>query len=139
MTTPTSYTLAYDFTNFQASNPSTPLPADKIEIEYNALQITTDSIISSLAQIQRSDGALLNNSVGNDQMKSEVVIGVNAAADWATAYEYVVNDTAYQSNKLYRCLIAHTSGTFSVDLAAVKWTEVLNFDQFITADQTFSS
>ena len=138
MAAPTRYELAYDFTSFQTSNPTTPLPADKIEIEFNALQTTTDEIITNLNLIQRSDGALANNSVGNDQLKSEVTIGVNAATDWATSTAYAANDTVYQNNKVYRCLVAHTSGTFATDLTAVKWVEILDFDQFITADQTFS-
>lgn len=138
MAAPTPYALAYDFTAFQASNPTTPLPADKIEIEYNALQTTTDEIIANLGLIQRSDGALANNSVGNDQIKSEVTIGVNAAANWVTGTEYEANDTVYQGNKVYRALEAHTAGVFATDLAATKWSEILDFDQFITIANTLS-
>ncbi len=133
MSYPTRYELDYDFTDFQASNPSTPLPADKLEIEFNNLQTTTDEIIDSLMMIQRSDGALANNSVGNDQLKSEVTIGVNAATNWTTGIEYEANDTVYQNNRVYRCLIAHTAGVFATDLAALKWTEILDFDQFLDA------
>lgn len=133
MAAPTPYALAYDFTSFQSSNPTTPLPADKLEIEFNALQTTTDELIANLGAIQRSDNALANNSVGNDQLKSEVTIGVNPAADWVTGTEYEANDTVYESNKVYRCLIAHTAGVFATDLAALKWTEILDFDQYLTA------
>ena len=135
MAAPTHYALAYDFTSFQSSNPTTPLPADKLEIEFNALQTTTDELIPNLGAIQRSDNALANNSVGNDQLKSEVTIGVNPAADWVTGTEYEANDTVYESNKVYRCLLAHTAGVFATDLAAVKWSEILDFDQFITATE----
>jgi hypothetical protein len=40
---------------------------------------------------------------------------------WATATAYVVGNTVVQANQIYRCLIAHTSGTFATDLAAAKW------------------
>lgn len=136
MSAPVPYSLSYDFTAFQAAQPTTPLPADKIEIEYNNLSTTTGSIITNLALIQRSDGALANNSVGNDQLKSEISIGLNNATNWLTATAYVVNDAVYRTNKIYRCLIAHTSGTFSTDLAALKWAEVVDFDQYVSAAAT---
>ena len=136
MSAPVPYSLSYDFTAFQAAQPTTPLPADKIEIEYNNLSTTTGSIITNLALIQRSDGALANNSVGNDQLKSEISIGLNNATNWLTATTYVVNDAVYRTNKIYRCLIAHTSGTFSTDLAALKWAEVVDFDQYVSTAAT---
>lgn len=42
---------------------------------------------------------------------------------WATATAYVVGDvrTVTASGECYRCLVAHTSGTFATDLAASKW------------------
>jgi hypothetical protein len=135
MAYPTRYELDYDFTAFQTSNPSTPLPADKIEIEFNNLQLTTDQIINSLMLIQRSDGALKNDSVGNDQLKSEVTIGVNAATDWTTGIDYEANDTVYQSYNVYRCLTDHTAGVFATDLAAGKWTLVLDFNQFLSVSE----
>jgi hypothetical protein len=43
---------------------------------------------------------------------------------WITAFPYAVNDIVIQSNMIYQCLIAHTSGTFATDLAAVRWLRV---------------
>ncbi len=45
---------------------------------------------------------------------------------WLTATDYVVGNSVYESNKLYRCPSgqAHTSGTFATDLAAGKWVEM---------------
>lgn len=43
---------------------------------------------------------------------------------WATGLSYDVNDVVIESDRIYRCLIAHTSGTFSTDLASGNWTEV---------------
>lgn len=43
--------------------------------------------------------------------------------DWVTATAYSVGDGIYipSTNTNYLCAIAHTSGTFATDLAAVKW------------------
>lgn len=46
---------------------------------------------------------------------------------WASSQNYIVNDLVVYtpSNKIYRCLIAHTSsGSFFTDLAAGNWVEV---------------
>lgn len=60
---------------------------------------------------------------------------VNEAA-WLTATSYVVNDLVTESNLVYICLVAHTSGTFATDLAANKW--VLSTLQIPVANETTS-
>lgn len=41
--------------------------------------------------------------------------------DWATSTAYSVNDLVKESSVVYICVEAHTSGTFSTDLADGKW------------------
>lgn len=41
---------------------------------------------------------------------------------WVTSHAYVVNDCVQQGGSGYVCLTSHTSGTFSTDLAATKWS-----------------
>lgn len=43
---------------------------------------------------------------------------------WVTSFSYSVGDLVIQSNKIYQCLVAHTSGTFATDLAALNWQEI---------------
>lgn len=40
---------------------------------------------------------------------------------WVTATAYEVGDLVREDGSTYICVIAHTSGTFSTDLSAVKW------------------
>lgn len=46
-----------------------------------------------------------------------------AAPAWATGTSYAVGTFVSNSGKIYYCLTAHTSGTFSSDLAAGDWTQ----------------
>jgi len=46
---------------------------------------------------------------------------VTTATAWATSTPYVVGNYVTQSSVIYYCIVAHTSGTFSTDLAAGKW------------------
>lgn len=41
--------------------------------------------------------------------------------DWATTTAYAVGDVRINAGQCYKCLEAHTSGTFATDLAADKW------------------
>lgn len=54
--------------------------------------------------------------------------GGNSSGAWTTSTAYSVNTVVTQSNLTYRCLIAHTSGTFATDLAAGKWVYINTTD-----------
>lgn len=133
MSQPPDYVRQFNFSNFSTTNPQDQQPGTQLDNEYNAIRTTLIAVLANLALIQRDDGALGNASVGNDQLKDEVIIGLNPAGNWLTATVYAVNDIVFQSNKMYKCLVAHTSGVFATDLAAVKWEEMLDFAQFLTA------
>lgn len=48
----------------------------------------------------------------------------NSILAWETGKRYGVGDDVAENDKLYSCLVAHTSGTFATDLAASKWGEI---------------
>lgn len=50
--------------------------------------------------------------------------GAGGISLWLTANPYNVNDIVIESDKIYRCLIAHTSSVFATDLGAGNWGEV---------------
>ncbi len=127
MTQPTPYSQAFDFSDYTDSNPNTPQQGVRIDTELAALKITTDEILANLALIQRDDTALVNDSVGIDQLKAEVSLGINAVTTWATTTSYIVNAAVWNDTKLYRCLVSHTSGTFSTDLGNSYWEELVDF------------
>ena len=47
-----------------------------------------------------------------------------AIVDWATSTAYIVGQYVQTGSILYKCIIAHTSGTFATDLLATKWVEM---------------
>ncbi|NCB43095.1 MAG: hypothetical protein EOM59_10810 [Clostridia bacterium] len=48
-------------------------------------------------------------------------LALSTATAWATATDYEVGDYVTQTDVIYYCLTAHTSGVFATDLAADKW------------------
>jgi len=125
MSQPTAYERQYDFSDFQATNPSDPLPATQVDSEFDNVKITSDEILVNLALIQRDDGNLANSSVGPDQLSAAArallagTIVIRGA--WATTTAYAVLDVVTDSNTAYLCTEAHTSGTLSTDITAGKW------------------
>ncbi len=128
MAQPVPYVPTFDFTDWQISRPSDPLPADEIDLQFNQIATVTEHICDRLQMIQRDDGALANRSVGIDQLKPEVDLGFNVVEDWVTAKNYVARDGVYYTTGVYRCLVSHVSDTFATDLAAGKWQLVINLD-----------
>jgi hypothetical protein len=124
---PTPYDRQYSFSAFQQSSPSDPLPANRIDAEYNAIKVTLDQILNNLALIQRDDGELQNNSVGVEQIDESVELGFSEPTVWATTTVYGVGDCVFESYKFYICETAHTAGTFATDLSAGKWGEIADF------------
>jgi hypothetical protein len=78
---PTTYDRQFNFANQQALTPATPVPANQLDTEYNAIKITLDEILSNLALIQRDDGELANETVGEDQLKPELALLGGSLAD----------------------------------------------------------
>jgi hypothetical protein len=125
---PTPYSRQYNFTNFQTVSPTSPLPANQVDLELNTIKATLDQTLNNLKLIQRDDTALASNSVGKDQLKAEVSIGINPPNPWVTAHNYVVGDTTVVSGKFYRCVVSHLSTVFATDLAALDWTLIIDFN-----------
>lgn len=124
MAQPTPYEREYNFTNYQASSPSAPLPASHVDAELNRVKTTLDEVLANLELIQRDDGELANGVVGLEQMDAAAVAGVNIATLWVTATAYAVGDIVIESTTFYYCAVAHTSGTFATDLTAGKWVSL---------------
>lgn len=127
MAQPTTYDRQFSFASFQASSPSTPIPAARIDDEFNAVKQTLDEILNNIALIQRDDGDLANASVGYDQLAEDITLGFEEPTVWATATAYAVGDTVFGDYVFYRCEVAHTSGTLATDVAAGKWGELADF------------
>jgi len=124
---PAQYNRQADFTTYQTNNPNTPMSAGDLDSEFNALKVTLDQTLANMALLQRDDGQQANASVGNDQLKTDLLIGISLVSDWLTATAYATNNLTWQSNILYRCAIAHTSGIFVTDLANKVWVVLIDF------------
>ena len=127
MAQPTPYDPLYKHTG-------TSFTGSRFDQELAAIQSTINKILANLARIQCDDTALANQSVGFDQLKTELRVGINPATVWATATAYVADsDVVVDGTGVYRCIVSHTSGTFSADLAAGKWELLVDLEPSVGA------
>lgn len=116
------------FTSFSTSYPTTQQEGNKLDQEFNAIALTLAQTLANLALIQRDDGELANDSVGRDQLASEVVTGINTPTTWAALTDYGVRDTVIVSAVWYWANTEHTSAAaFATDLASGYWETVFDF------------
>lgn len=123
----TPYTRYRDYSQFQSDNPDTDLNGADLDVDFDRVKTTTDSLQDAIEDIRRADGALANDTVGPDQLTAAVIAMMGdwtPRGDWATATVYAAKDIVLQTNILYACVTAHTSGTFATDLAAGKWMRI---------------
>jgi hypothetical protein len=131
---PEDYDRQRNFTSWQAANPGAIYPGADLDAEFNEVERSIDETQDRLTIIQNSDGSLKNDSVGLDQLKAEaqaLFLDFNFIGNWETATAYVIDDGVWESNKLYRCIVAHTSGVFATDLAADKWELLVDIQTWV--------
>lgn len=129
---PTAYIRADNYTAFSTVNPDQQQPGTSLDNEFDRLKNTTDTIISRLGEIQRSDGALRNQLVTMDSLSPTVIglmtaIGGSYRGPWVTGTAYAQKDFVSSGGNSYAALTAHVAGaTFAGDLAGGKWMLVAN-------------
>ncbi len=143
MPQPTQYNRLYNFVTYALANPSAPYQPAYTDAEFNAIQTTLSQVLINLSLIQRDDGALKNGVVTQDSLSTSVAALFAAAGStirgaWLTTTVYALKDVVTQSNITYICAVAHTSGVFATDLAALKWV-ALNSGTTVSAANVTST
>src|SRR5690606_20263902 len=134
MVQPSPYNRAFNFSNYQAENPTKPLPGGSLDEEFARLKQVVDQIRTSIKYMQRDDYAIANRSIGFDQLKTEVQIGINPPTPWSTSTNYIERDTVFANSKFWIATVSHISTTFDADVAAGKWNEIASFEAATSSD-----
>lgn len=98
MANPTPYERTYSFTDYQASNPSAPLPGLQVDNELENVETSLGQAIDAIKDVRRSDGKLKNGIVTVDSLSPAVAAGVGtgalASAEAAAASADAASDSA---------------------------------------------
>lgn len=120
MANPTPYERTYSFTDFQARDPSAPLPGIQVDNELENIETSLSKTIDAIKDVRRSDGALANGIVTfdslNNDLKAEYTGG--AVSAWAPVVDYSAGlaaqalapaTTVFYNGETYVCVVAHTT------------------------------
>jgi hypothetical protein len=123
---PTKYTRQYDYQSYQNSNPTRPLPADKVNADLNLVQQSTAEIVDFLKTSIRADGKIMNGAIGRDQINPSVNLGFTPPTPWEAGVLYTAStSTVFYSDAFYSALVTHTSaGSFDPS----KWALIADFE-----------
>jgi microcystin-dependent protein len=132
MAQPQLYIRQFDFTGFQAVNPVSPLPGDKVDLELNTAKVTFDQILQNLSLIQRDDGRLMNGSVGQEQLAASLSIGFTFRGVWVAGKTYALSDGVSLGSKFYRAKVSHGSdNTNRPDIGTLFWEFLFDFSALV--------
>lgn len=139
MAQPTPYDRQFNFQDQQAQTPTSPLPADEVDNEFNAVKVTLDQTLSNLAKIQRDDGALKNGIVTQDSLSDSLSIGFTLRGDWASGVNYLESDGVGFGSSFYKATTSHLSSAGNApDQPDAPWTKLVDFTA-LSADAAASA
>lgn len=110
MSYPTPYERDFGFQSYADIHPGIPAPGHTVDSEYDAVSQAVTDVVNFLKLSIRSDGKLLNGSVGVDALAADLKLGFKVPTTWAVSTSYVVADTVWYGSAFYTCITAHTSG-----------------------------
>jgi hypothetical protein len=124
----------YSYSDWALSQGDASFPGTQVDNDFAGLVAAVTNLNNFVRAITRSDGKLKNGLVTDEALSTELIVGIPEPTTWVTAKAYAVGDYVFNGAGLYRCMTAHTSGTFSTDLAASKWSIRLDASSLTIAD-----
>lgn len=131
---PVKYTKGYSFSGFQATAPDEPLPGVRVDDELANIATSIDETVEALKDLRRSDGRLMNGSVGPDQLSSALVMGFTLRGVWTDGATYLAGDGVVYADVFYAASVAHTAAVATrPDGDAVTWRVLFTLPELLIA------
>lgn len=123
---------------------------DALNQNFDAIEAAFDNTLSRDGDTpnQMSANLDMNGFSILNQANPYVVDGLNWRGNWVTATSYKTGDIVQTNGIAYICIVAHTSGVFATDLAAVRWqvfvqtnlpTQTGNSGRYLSTDGSLAS
>ena len=134
MADPSKYTPTYSFTGFQAQYPTSPMPAPRLDEQFDNISQSLNQGVDALRDIRRSDGKLKNQIVTPETLSPGLNIGFTMAGQWELGRSYVSGDGVVHDQKFYVALAENTaSAANEPGLDASTWGYLFAVDDLVVA------
>jgi hypothetical protein len=126
---PKTYNPGYDFSDFQAGNPTDPLPAPELDTELAEVAGAINDHAALIQDVRRSDGRLKNGIVRRESLHTSLINGFGAQRGaWTLGEAYVEADGVIYGNTFYRALTDHTATNLNrPDVDPTSWEALASF------------
>ncbi|HRO90375.1 MAG TPA: hypothetical protein PLC06_07750 [Promineifilum sp.] len=123
------------YTAFQQGQGDNSFPGQQIDTDLANLKEAVDTLNEFVRGVTRSDGEVGNQTIGHDQLKPELSIGLEPPVTWATATDYEAGQTVFTGLGYYRATADHTSSvSFAADLATGLWELLIDFQSSLAEE-----
>lgn len=136
MANPTPYERTYSFTDYQASNPSAPLPGLQVDNELENIEQSLGEAIDAIKDVRRSDGALKNGIVTVDSLDATVAAGVGAGA--LASAEAAANSADAAASSAVAAAASAGSAAGSAGTAATSAGQAMTFRNEASTEKTLA-
>ncbi|MCH4543141.1 hypothetical protein [Ochrobactrum sp. A-1] len=134
MADPTKYTPTYNFTAFQTQAPTSPMPAPRLDEQFDNISQSVNQTVDALGDIRRSDGRLRNGIVTPESLSSALNIGFTMAGQWTVGESYNGGDGVVHNQKFYVANVANIATLANApDLDAATWSYLFSVDDLVVA------
>ncbi|SHN39997.1 hypothetical protein [Rhizobacter sp. OV335] len=126
-----NYTPSEDFSQDELNNAGgrSTILTEALDDELSAISTAHNALNANVQLNQRDDGEIRDQRVKLHTLDPVVLklvtsFGGTIRGAWLTATAYAIKDVVTQGGNTYVAAVAHTSGVFATDLAAVRWVLV---------------
>jgi hypothetical protein len=126
-----NYTPSEDFSQDELNNAGgrSAILTEALDDELSAISTAHNALNTNVQLNQRDDGEIRDQRVKLHTLDPVVLklvsmFGGVVRGAWMTATAYAIKDVVTQGGNTYVAAVAHTSGVFATDLAAVRWVLV---------------
>ncbi len=134
MARPTKYTSSYSFTGFQTQYPTSPMPAPRLDEQFDNIAQSLGQSIDAVNDIRRDDGKLKNGIVTPESLAASLNIGFTMAGQWQVGERYDAGDGVVHNQKFYVALVANTATLANApDADSATWGYLFSVDDLVVA------
>jgi hypothetical protein len=126
-----NYQPVEDFSQDELNNAGgrSTILTEALDDELSAISTAHNALNANVQLNQRDDGEIRDQRVKLHTLDPVVLklvtsFGGTIRGAWLTATAYAIKDVVTQGGNTYVAAVAHTSGVFATDLAAVRWVLV---------------
>ena len=134
MARPTKYSPSYSFNGFQTQYPTSPMPAPRLDEQFNDIAQSLGQSIDAVNDIRRDDGKLKNGIVTPESLAASLNIGFTMAGQWQVGQSYDAGDGVVHNQKFYVALVANTATLANApDADGATWGYLFSVDDLVVA------